>query len=30
MNKALQASPPEPDCDLPRVVAVLMFWSDAI
>jgi hypothetical protein len=25
----LQKSPGEPDCDLPRVVAGLMFWSDA-
>jgi hypothetical protein len=25
----LQESPGEPDCDLPRVVAGLMFWSDA-
>lgn len=28
-NEALQASPPEPGCDLPRIVAALMFWSDA-
>lgn len=25
----LQNSPPEPNCDMPRVVAALMFWSDA-
>jgi len=25
----LQNSPPEPDCELPRVVVALMFWSDA-
>jgi hypothetical protein len=25
----LQASPREPGCDLPRVIAGLMFWSDA-
>jgi hypothetical protein len=24
----LQSSPSEPDCDLPRVVVALMFWSD--
>jgi hypothetical protein len=28
-HKALQESPREPDCDLPRVVVALMFWSDA-
>lgn len=28
-HTALQESPGEPDCDLPRVVAGLMFWSDA-
>ncbi|KAG2147860.1 uncharacterized protein EDB93DRAFT_1250366 [Suillus bovinus] len=26
----LQESPGEPGCDLPRVVAALMFWSDAM
>lgn len=25
----LQSSPREPDCDLPRVVVAMMFWSDA-
>ncbi|KIJ65337.1 hypothetical protein HYDPIDRAFT_28047, partial [Hydnomerulius pinastri MD-312] len=25
----LQESPPEPGCDLPRIVAALMFWSDS-
>ncbi|KIJ10249.1 hypothetical protein PAXINDRAFT_40354, partial [Paxillus involutus ATCC 200175] len=25
----LQDSPPEPDCDLPHIIAVLMFWSDS-
>ncbi|KAI0039303.1 hypothetical protein FA95DRAFT_1451096, partial [Auriscalpium vulgare] len=25
----LQNSPKEPDCDLPRAIAALMFWSDA-
>jgi hypothetical protein len=28
-HQALQDSPPEPNCDLPRVVVALMFWSDA-
>jgi hypothetical protein len=28
-HNVLQNSPPEPDCDLPRVVVALMFWSDA-
>jgi hypothetical protein len=28
-HDALQCSPPEPNCDLPRVVVALMFWSDA-
>ena len=28
-HRALQDSPPEPDCDLPHVVAALMFWSDS-
>lgn len=28
-HAALQSSPPEPNCDLPRVVVALMFWSDA-
>jgi hypothetical protein len=28
-HTALQGSPGEPDCDLPRVIAALMFWSDA-
>ena len=28
-HQQLQDSPPEPDCDLPRVVAALMFWSDS-
>jgi hypothetical protein len=28
-HRALQESPGEPNCDLPRVVAALMFWSDA-
>jgi hypothetical protein len=27
-HNALQNSPPEPGCDLPRVVVALMFWSD--
>jgi hypothetical protein len=27
-HRELQDSPPEPGCDLPRVVAGLMFWSD--
>ena len=27
-HRALQESPPEPGCDLPRVVAAMMFWSD--
>lgn len=27
-HQTLQDSPPEPGCDLPRVVASLMFWSD--
>ena len=27
-NKVLQALPGEPSCDLPRVVVVLMFWSN--
>lgn len=28
-HRELQDSPPEPGCDLPRVVAGLMFWSDS-
>jgi hypothetical protein len=28
-HQELQNSPPEPNCDLPRVVVALMFWSDA-
>lgn len=28
-HQRLQDSPPEPGCDLPRVVAGLMFWSDS-
>ena len=28
-QEQLMASPREPDCDLPRCVAALMFWSDA-
>ncbi len=28
-HDALQSAPPEPNCDMPRVVAALMFWSDA-
>ncbi|KIM51966.1 hypothetical protein SCLCIDRAFT_142166, partial [Scleroderma citrinum Foug A] len=28
-HKDLQQSPPEPGCDLERVVVTLMFWSDA-
>jgi hypothetical protein len=28
-HDTLQNSPPEPNCDLPRVVVALMFWSDA-
>ncbi|KAF9237474.1 hypothetical protein BU15DRAFT_76018 [Melanogaster broomeanus] len=28
-HQTLQESPPEPGCDLPRVVVGLMFWSDA-
>ena len=28
-NNVLQALPGEPGCDLPHVVVVLMFWSDA-
>jgi hypothetical protein len=28
-HDSLQNSPSEPNCDLPRVVAALMFWSDA-
>jgi hypothetical protein len=28
VNRELQDSPAEPGCDLPRVVAALMFWSD--
>jgi hypothetical protein len=28
-HTALQNSPPEPGCDLPRVIVALMFWSDA-
>jgi hypothetical protein len=27
-HRELQASPPEPGCDLPRVIVALMFWSD--
>ncbi|KIJ61918.1 hypothetical protein HYDPIDRAFT_68163, partial [Hydnomerulius pinastri MD-312] len=28
-HRELQDSPPEPGCDLPRVVAALMFWLDS-
>lgn len=28
-HQRLQDSPPEPGCDLPKVVAGLMFWSDS-
>jgi hypothetical protein len=28
-HDTLQNTPPEPNCDMPRVVAALMFWSDA-
>ena len=28
-HQQLQDSPPEPGCDLPRVIAALMFWSDS-
>ncbi|KAI5890309.1 uncharacterized protein SCHCODRAFT_02702895 [Schizophyllum commune H4-8] len=28
-ERDLLASPPEPGCDLPRVIFALMFWSDA-
>jgi hypothetical protein len=28
-HRELQDSPKEPGCDLPRVIAALMFWSDA-
>ena len=28
-HRELQDSPGEPECDLPRVIAALMFWSDA-
>ena len=28
-HNGLQNTPPEPNCDMPRVVAALMFWSDA-
>lgn len=28
-HNTLQNSPPEPNCDLPRVIVALMFWSDA-
>jgi hypothetical protein len=28
-HRKVQALPPEPGCDLPKVVAALMFWSDA-
>lgn len=28
-HQQLQGSPPEPGCDLPRVVAGIMFWSDS-
>ncbi|KAG6905700.1 hypothetical protein DXG01_001205 [Tephrocybe rancida] len=28
-HQTLQESPPEPGCNLPRVVVALMFWSDA-
>jgi hypothetical protein len=28
-HRELQDSPGEPDCELPRVVAALMFWSDS-
>jgi hypothetical protein len=27
-HRELHASPPEPGCDLPRVIVALMFWSD--
>jgi len=29
-HRELQNAPREPDCDLPRVVVALMFWSDAM
>lgn len=29
IHRELQESPPEPGCELPRVVAAYMFWSDA-
>jgi len=29
-QEQLLASPREPDCDLPRCIAALMFWSDAM
>jgi hypothetical protein len=29
VHNTLQNSPPEPNCDLQRVVVALMFWSDA-
>ncbi|KAI0069589.1 hypothetical protein K474DRAFT_1610237 [Panus rudis PR-1116 ss-1] len=28
-HEALQDSPPEPNCDLERVICALMFWSDS-
>jgi Plavaka transposase len=28
-HNALQDSPPEPNCELPRIVVALMFWSDS-
>lgn len=28
-QEKLDQLPPEPDCDLPRAIAALMFWSDA-
>jgi hypothetical protein len=28
-HQALQNSPPEPGCNLPRVIVALMFWSDS-
>lgn len=28
-QEKLEQLPPEPDCDLPRAIAALMFWSDA-
>jgi len=28
-HNTLQSSPPEPNCDLPRIIVALMFWSDA-